>query len=282
MLAVNVRTRGRKLRPTARLAVTNAGVSYAGATAWTRLPYRFEDPGDSSSNEWLRALLPAPPKPLKRGKADFFSFSIVFLRSVCFSTSCRLMRRKPPESAAGGGAGATSGLAGAPPVDMSSSTLLCDFLRPVKSPRPGLPMVRLSVSPWRGRRSQCPVWPACSGATISCTRGAAGRGVRSGQWPTVCRKRRVGMWCGKKRAWYECVEVCWEARSACVNGQLAVRRAACGVQRWWQERQSGCRSDSQGAGRRRGRRECRGRRARGQRGPTSGNVDQTVALRSMR
>lgn len=51
MLAVNVRTRGRKLRPTARLAVTNAGVSYAGATAWTMLPYRFEDPGDSSSND---------------------------------------------------------------------------------------------------------------------------------------------------------------------------------------------------------------------------------------
>jgi hypothetical protein len=51
MLAVNVRTRRRKLRPTAGLAVTNAGVSYAGATAWTRLPYRFEDPGDSSSND---------------------------------------------------------------------------------------------------------------------------------------------------------------------------------------------------------------------------------------
>lgn len=51
MLAVNVRTTCRKLRPTARLAVTNAGVSYAGATAWARVPYRFEDPGDSSSNE---------------------------------------------------------------------------------------------------------------------------------------------------------------------------------------------------------------------------------------
>jgi hypothetical protein len=37
MLAVNVRTRRGKLRPTARLAVTNAGVSYAGATAWTRV-----------------------------------------------------------------------------------------------------------------------------------------------------------------------------------------------------------------------------------------------------
>ena len=31
MLAVNVRTRRRKLRPTAGLAVANAGVSYAGA-----------------------------------------------------------------------------------------------------------------------------------------------------------------------------------------------------------------------------------------------------------
>lgn len=38
MLAVNVRTRRRKLRPTAGLAITNAGVSYAGAitSAWTR------------------------------------------------------------------------------------------------------------------------------------------------------------------------------------------------------------------------------------------------------
>ena len=64
MLAVNVRTRRRKLRPTARLAVANAGVSYAGATAWARLPYRFEDPGESSSNDCWRALLLALPKPV--------------------------------------------------------------------------------------------------------------------------------------------------------------------------------------------------------------------------
>jgi len=143
MLAVNVRTRGRKLRPTAGLAVTNAGVSCAGATAWARgVPYRFEDPGDSSSYESWRAFELVLPKPLKRGKALFFSFSMVLRRSVCFSTSWRLMRRKPPESAAGAGGVATSGLAGAAVAAMSSSTLLCDFLRPVKRPSPGLPMAR--------------------------------------------------------------------------------------------------------------------------------------------
>jgi hypothetical protein len=49
MLAVNVRTRRRKLRPTAGLAVTNARVSSAGATAGAmgqaalplRGPWRF-------------------------------------------------------------------------------------------------------------------------------------------------------------------------------------------------------------------------------------------------
>lgn len=147
MLAVNVRTRRRKLRPTARLAVANAGVSYAGATAWAGLPYRFEDPGDSSSKEWLRALVLALPKPLKRGKALFFSFSIVLRRSVCFSTSCRLMRRNPPDSPAGGrgAAAAASGLAGALAAEASSSTLLCDLRRPVKRPSPGLPMARRCV-----------------------------------------------------------------------------------------------------------------------------------------
>lgn len=192
MLAVNVRTRRRKLRPTAGLAVTNAGVSYAGATAWARLPYRFEDPGESSSNDCWRALLLALPKPLKRGNVDFFSFSIVFLRSWMRSTSGRLIRRKPPDSPAGGAGAATSGLAGAPLPAMSSSTLLCDFLRPVKSPSPGLPIARLSlsVSPLRGRRSQCPVWPACSGRAISCTRGEVLCGARGAQWPTMFRTAR--------------------------------------------------------------------------------------------
>lgn len=192
MLAVNVRTRRGKLRPTAGLAVTNAGVSYAGAmrTAWARLPYRFEDPGESSSKDWLRALLLALPKPLKRGNLDDgFSFSIVLRRSCILSTSARLIRRKPPASpaAAGAGAGAgaaTSGLAGAPLAATSSRTWLCDFLRPVKRPSPGLPIARLCVSPLRGRRSPCPVWPACSGGAISCTRGAARRGRR------LCRDAR--------------------------------------------------------------------------------------------
>jgi len=100
-------------------------------------------------------LLAPLPKPEKRGKALFFSFSIVFRRSAVAVTSCRLMRRKPPDSPAGGaGAGAAaaaaaavaSGLAGAPLPAMSSSTLLCDFLRPVKRPSPGLPIVIVPVA----------------------------------------------------------------------------------------------------------------------------------------
>jgi hypothetical protein len=124
--------------------------------------------------------MPVLPNPLKRGNLDDFSFSILFLRSLAITTSGRLIRRKPPESsavvaAAVAAGAATSGLAGAP-AGTSSKTLLCDFLLAVKSPRPGLPMARLSVCPLRGRRSQCPVWPTTSGRSLSCTRGAARQG----------------------------------------------------------------------------------------------------------
>jgi hypothetical protein len=107
------------------------------------------------------------PKPLKRGNLELFSFSIVLRRSFALSTSLRDMRRKPPESASAG-AGA-SGLAGA--AVASSSTLLCDLRRAVKSPSPGLTMVVAGcVGELVGAEGGgSPSWPTSSSGCCACT-----------------------------------------------------------------------------------------------------------------
>lgn len=101
--------------------------------------YRFEDVGESSSMDWLRPLLAPPPKLLKRGNLDVFSFwlSMIFLRSFAFSTSVLLRSRKPLESGPEGAAASGLGTA-----STSSNTLPWDFLRVVKRARPGFPILR--------------------------------------------------------------------------------------------------------------------------------------------
>lgn len=101
------------------------------------MAYRFEDPGDSSSNEFTRPF-PCVPKVLKRANLDVdFSRSIVLRRSLAFSTSVRLIRRNAPASAGP----VPSGLGVVSAAATSSSALLVDFRRPVKRPRPGFPIL---------------------------------------------------------------------------------------------------------------------------------------------
>jgi len=120
---------------------------------------RFDDPGDSSSTDWLRFLLPGWPKPAKRGNLDDDDFSCVLRCSFAFSTSVLLSSRKPPASV---GAAVVSGLV-EEGSGTSSMTLPCDLRRAVKRPRPGLPIVMLATVCRRvegapnayGGRSQC-------------------------------------------------------------------------------------------------------------------------------